>query len=104
MTAWFAYNMIAKGARETEERERKLWEREPVRVVPLEPTRGVTGQMAYLERWDVKTVRIQNGVREDQCLLTDLLDAGWEPFSANTLEYGTTFYHLRKFVYERVED
>ena len=50
MTAWFAYNMIASGAREAQERAEESYAAargRQMRVTPLEPTQAPTGGSGY---------------------------------------------------------
>lgn len=54
-------------------------------------------------KWELLTVRVQDGVKEDYAKLANVLDDGWEPFSAtrttNDLEY-----HLRRPVVHLYRD
>ena len=60
--------------------------------------------MAYMERWAVAEIHVQQGVKEDSETLIEFLDDGWEPIGATTLNSSHTYWHLRKFLWEQVED
>jgi hypothetical protein len=49
-------------------------------------------------KWEVKQVRVQGGVNEDQIHLYASLEEGFEPFAV-TGERGDVVYHMKRKLY-----
>lgn len=56
----------------------------------------------YLDRWEVKSVTVQPGTRDDKKHLDSVLSEGWEPFSV-TWDGHVFDYHLKRYYYGETE-
>lgn len=55
------------------------------------------------DRWELRSIFIQNGVSEDVETLYALLADGWEPFAATTNPGHGHYYHFRRKLVDRDE-
>lgn len=55
--------------------------------------------MPYQDRWAIKRVKLQPGVKGDQETLDEVLLEGWDPFSV-TWDGHVWDVFLKKFLYE----
>ena len=46
-------------------------------------------------KWELRTVKIEPGVKEDQETLDEVLNDGWEPFSGSASSAGHVIYFRR---------
>lgn len=59
--------------------------------------------MPYQDRWAIKRVKLQPGVKSDQADLDEVLLDGWDPFSV-TWDGSVFDVWLKKFLYEEGDE